>query len=92
MKIYTVTTLRELNTHGRTVGYFSDMEEAQEAVERNSCDIYESGYYPYAVVEEVEDGLYPYCPKAQWYQWNGGRYVKIPKPEGLKHVVNFSIG
>ncbi|MED2737382.1 hypothetical protein [Bacillus toyonensis] len=42
----------------RVVGAFSDIDEARKAVVNNSCDICEQTY-KYALIEEVEIGLYP---------------------------------
>ncbi|MGF7535784.1 hypothetical protein AAGG74_19185 [Bacillus mexicanus] len=42
----------------RTVGVFKDIEEARDIVENNKNDINET-IYNYAVIEEVDMGLYP---------------------------------
>lgn len=66
--IYAVTTLRydggdEMQVAGRdrcrTVGFYHDLPTAKKTVEENIGDLWEAGWYPYAVVEAVEPGLYP---------------------------------
>ena len=100
MKIYTISTIRSFDEHGnisnRVVGFYRSRALAEKVIETNSGDIYEQGYYPYAMIEEVEEGLYPYCPNALWYKWEGdkesGKYVPMDKPAILKHIVNFTMG
>lgn len=43
----------------RTVGWYKDLSIAEKVVESNACDINE-GYYDWALIEEVPEGLYPF--------------------------------
>lgn len=43
----------------RTVGLFASRESAVQCVEGNMGDLNEAGWYRWAVIEEVELGLYP---------------------------------
>jgi hypothetical protein len=78
----------------RSVGWFKTKEEAQKCVDKNYGDIFECGSYPYAVIEEIPWGLYPYCKESWWFKWSGsrktGKYIPIEKP--AKNVINFAIG
>lgn len=95
--IYTVMTYRYYDEWGpqeyRTVGYFETLQEACEAVETNVCDIYEHGYYHYAMVEDVKPGIYgstdshPIC-----YEWIDGAYRKVGKPKEFDHLTSFTMG
>jgi len=91
---YFVTTIRK-NFQCRTVGWYSELKDAEECVEKNYCDIYEDGYYPFAVIEEVKEGIYPIPGESeQWYEWDKSKeqYIKCEKPEFFKNCVNFAIG
>lgn len=59
--IYTVTTIRSKgeNRHNRTVGWYENREEAFACLDKNLGGLVEAGYYQYAVVEKVPNGLYP---------------------------------
>ena len=103
MKVYFVRTINDIDkfgtTGGRTVGYYETLEEAKKCVSENWGDIYEDGYYKYAVIEGVEPGLYRSSdPDVEplFYKWVGskakGKYRPIKKPRVLKHVVGFTIG
>lgn len=99
--IYTVTTLRNVDPNSedglgcRTVAWFSKLKDAKQCIEQNWGDICEDKYYPYAVIEEVEEGLYSANLNTWWYKWEGsvkdGSYKFIKKPDSLEHVINFSI-
>lgn len=65
LKMYFVATIQDLHSTPyplkettRVVGYFLDLEDAVECVEGNWGDLYEAGYYKYAVIEDVEPGIY----------------------------------
>lgn len=78
----------------RAVGWSKSFEYCNQSVQRNSCDIHETGYN-YAVIEEFQEGLYP-CPPRQewWYRWNPTtkRYDPVVKPYEYRHVCNFGLG
>jgi len=72
--IYFVTTIR-LNGDKRTVGYYFNFHDAQATIEGNHGDIYEEGYYQYALIEHMGSGLYPAPAQSEtWYKWEGLRY------------------
>ena len=108
MKIYLIATIkniqsateaRKAGTYGiaeieesRTIGYFLTLEDAKRVVKNNICDIHED-YYRYAVIEEVEPGLYSSTEsKSFWYRWTARGYRRIQKPSQLNQVVSFTIG
>ena len=79
----------------RVVGFYEDLETAKKAVEENWCDLYEDGYYKYAIIEEQEPGLYSTCDKPIFYKWEGtikdGGYKRIRRPSATKGFINFTI-
>ena len=67
--MYFITTISE--KHGdRCVGYVSKLEDAISIVEQNQCDLWEAGYYPYAVIEHVKEGIYQYDQDPLWFTFN----------------------
>jgi hypothetical protein len=106
--IYTVTTIlfgkKELTVgpnkgkkifailDERVVGWFEKKKDAKQCIEENWGDIYEGGSYPYAVIEECGEGLYPICLKSWWFRWRDKGYKHSRKPKSYKHVINFGIG
>ena len=106
MKVYFIATYGDIKKDKlgwlddggvrRVVGFYKDFATAERAVLENCCDLYEDGYYKYAVIEELEDGLYPYCSKPKFYKWQGdiktGGYKKIRRPKATKGFFGFTIG
>ena len=108
MKIYLIATIKDIqsateakkaDTYGiaeieesRTIGYFLTLEDAKRVVKKNICDIHED-YYRYAVIEEVEQGLYSSTEsKSFWYRWTTRGYRRIQKPSQISQIVGFTIG
>lgn len=101
VKLYFIATIRNIDFKGtigtRTVGYFEDLETAKKCVEENWGDIYEDGYYKYAVIEDVEPGLYQSAESTPiFFKWEGsikdGKYQEIERPIELKGFFGFTIG
>ena len=68
------------------------LEEAKHVVKKNICDIHED-YYKYAVIEDVEPGLYKSCDSTPiFFKWEDGGYKEIDKPTELKVFFGFTIG
>lgn len=90
--IFVVATIRR-NCQSRTIGWYSNFEEAEKAILEDHCNLWEDGYWHYASIEEVTFGVYPIPPKSeQWYRNRNEKIIKVDKPERFKIVVNFSIG
>lgn len=94
--IYTVTTVRHSLMAGkRSVGFFHELEMAEDYLENNAYDINECGYYPYAVVEEVKPGFYTFPRTEFWFRWDvdNERYIKmLEKPDRFKKSCGWSLG
>ena len=72
--IYIVTTFAKQEDNRivrqRSVGYFEQKEEAFYAVHHNVGDLNEAGYYPYATIEETEEGIYPIPANFWFFEWD----------------------
>ena len=70
-----------------TMGFYMDKDVAFDAVRSNGADINET-CYDYALVEEVEEGLYPASTTRWFFKFNKdtGKYEDIPEPDFVKHV------
>jgi len=108
--IYTVATLYIVNEkikRDRTVGWFQDKEKAIQCIRENWGDIYECGYYNYALVEKISEGLYNIGGAQEgleesWFtvepiQDEEGcvrdyNIEETNKPDFLDKVINFSMG
>ena len=101
-KIYLVATFRKIDAKygvegSRTVGWFPTKKDAVRCITENWGDIYEDGWYPYAVIEDVQPGLYMSCESTPiFFKWEGtikeGGYKKIKKPAELNNIFGFTIG
>jgi len=94
-EIYTITTIRHaLMAGSRAVGYYYDFEKADRAIRENCMDINECGYYPFAVIEPLQEGIYSFPREEHWYQWNKKKeqYEPCEKPERFKKIVCWSLG
>ena len=55
--MYYIITVR--HDDYRCIGYYKSPANAANAIERNACDMFEDGYYRYALIQWVDAGLYP---------------------------------
>ena len=51
-----------------SLGYFWDRKSAINAVHRNVTDMHKT-IYPYAVIERIEQGLFPVPKERMWFRW-----------------------
>lgn len=83
---YAITTLNlEGERRKSTVGCFPTLAEAEQCVLENWGNIYENGWYPWVVIEELIWGLYPCSQHTRWFfRWHlddeGGGYVANAPP------------
>lgn len=78
----------------RCVGIYQHLQNAIFDIGANTYDIYEDGYYPFAVIEELESdsvyGLDSEGPlKQYWFEWKDGAYKGCEKPKKFELVVGF---
>lgn len=91
--IYTITTIR-YGGDMRTVGFVYNLEAAKTIIVENYGDIYEEGYYPFALIEEVRGGIYNVNRKEFWYKWSHEthKYEPTSKPDHHQRSICFSMG
>ena len=103
MVIFTITAVEGLDAQSRCVGWFKSVEDAEKAVKENKMDFSESGSYKYAVIEKVEEGVYPFSSsdEQKWYKVEVEQnengiddilYKECDVPIEYKNISNFSIG
>lgn len=94
--IFTITTLKDDLPHrARCVGFYFTQKDAEEAVINNVNDMFEEGYYPYCVIEEMKQGIYFFPRKEIWYEWSldSNMYEKLTeKPKRFNQIACFGIG
>ena len=59
--------------YGGAWGYYWNKEDAVDAVHRNVTDIHET-IYPYAIIERLEQGLFPVPKEREWCGWDDEKY------------------
>lgn len=96
-KIYAITCMQTIEedegwpSYGASkfMGYYFDKSYAFEAVQSNSCNIFEN-LYNYAVIEEIAPGLYSF-PRKRWvfeYDDVAKAFHEIDEPKVMKIVAN----
>lgn len=101
-KIYTILVFTKLEKDKkgwpnfgseRLVGYYTNKDKAFNAIINNACDINET-CYDYALIEEVEEGLYNAAMHRYWFEYNRAKdkYEPIEEPDFVKHFSGFTIG
>ena len=93
--MYFITTVDSKDQDRRCVGYVKTFEEAEEIVTKNVCDIWET-CYDYAVIENIQEGLYQYDFHPTWYKWHklANGYIKSEPPSFAKDIcgIGYAIG
>lgn len=74
----------------RVIGYFHKLKDAKNAIKHNAGDIHEDSYN-YAVIEDIEEGIYPVADKIQFYWFNGKKYEEAEPPYCADTITNFAL-
>lgn len=61
----------------RCVGYYKHYDTAKHHMMKNHCDIFEMGYYQYAVINEIKPGIYPEVNELQWFVYDDERVFTL---------------
>lgn len=96
--IYTVTTMHfrepDYGPTPRCVAWFPSLDEARACILENRGDIWET-VYTYALIEELEPGLYPDMAAEHWFIWNHEEHAyeaTTARPAEAEQWAHFSIG
>ena len=92
--MYFITAVKD-DYDNRCVGYFKSLEKATRVLEGNYSDISESGYYPFAVIENVKEGIYQYDFRPLWFKYNKkiNRFEPSDRPSNIaNNIIGFGIG
>jgi hypothetical protein len=77
------------NIRHRSIGYYNEFKDAEEAVLNNYGDMYETEY-EFVLVEATKEGLYPTTYETQWYKWIGdsrtGKYIRFDGPNKVPYL------
>ena len=78
----------------RCFGYFLSFERAKEALETNECDMWEAGFYNFAVIEKIESGIHPHAEEMAWFKFDTEKcgFCEIPKPVETNGEYNYALG
>lgn len=99
--MYFITVIRLGNQNKvedfKTVGYVSDRNEAERCTKENANNIFEGGKYQYAMVCELETGMYPEIKDKEWYNYHveDEYWIAIDRcdaPEGLEDYKPYIMG
>lgn len=79
----------------RCWGWYKNEEDAEACIKENWTDIYEMGYYNFAIIEPFTEGPCGYCRETRYftvdYLQNDKYDVKeIERPRLFKHLIGFS--
>lgn len=77
--------IHDVIPHDRAPGYFRKLDEAFDCISKNRGDIFEDGWYNYAVIEHIKQGLYPIIEEIQWFYYdrNDGSIITVVRPHML---------
>ena len=82
-------------SHGskHTIGFSTDLEELEQALNTNALDIQEDCYH-YAFLESYTPGLYPLSTERVFYVWDRERqgFFRAKEIECFRNIFNFALG
>ena len=97
--MYFVTTLRVLDDcvidDCRTICMSNSYGYCYNGVMKNAVDMFEDGYYNYAVITFVEEGFYPSQAEQSWFKYEKGKVELLPiyrRPEEIGDYQIYIIG
>ena len=93
--MFFITTIRVCGgeiDNSRTVGYYKKYDKALSTVVYNICDIFEDGYYQYALISRLSEGLYPTPTFKKYFKYTNGYVEEIAQPEEFNKNMPYIIG
>lgn len=82
----------------RTIGFNSNYGDLYNDVMNNAVDMFECGYYQYAVISYLQEGkFYPTVVQQQWFKYiplenDNYEIITIDKPQELEGYSPYIIG
>lgn len=89
--MYFIVTIKD-EQESRCIGYESSLLTAATKILSNACDMFEDGYYRYAVILKIQKGLYGNISEQGWYQYQDNKIEEIPRPVALLTYIPYAIG
>lgn len=95
--MYFITTLRicgNIVDDCRTIGMKTSYGDCFRDVMSNAVDMFENGYYKYAVISHIDEGFYPNICEQQWFKFDEelNSITTINKPEEIGGYNPYIIG
>lgn len=77
----------------RVFGFKETFEDAEYALNHNSCDMWET-IYNYAIVEEMYPAIHPDVENRWFYKYDREKdgFFRIEEPEEFKNYTNIALG
>jgi hypothetical protein len=91
---YFITAVQEKTWDRRTFGFYFDLEDAREAVRKNTGGMDECKY-DWVVIEKFNEKIWAMGEQIQWYRWCGNNcgWTKYEtKPNFALGYINWAIG
>ena len=99
MNVFLVAVVNADPKRSRTWGWYENFEDAEKSVLNNCTDMFECGYYEYAVIEEMPEGVLAVVANEFWFQavYYAGHVMepkveRIQKPASFSGNFNFTLG
>ena len=73
----------------RCPGFFTDRQDALDALHKNALDIYEC-FFEYAVLEAYHEGIHDLTENRQFFKFDKGKggYTEIAEPAFFKQFIH----
>lgn len=77
----------------RTFGFKETFEQAERALNENTCDMHEF-MYKYAIIEEMKPAIHPDVENRWFFAWDNARkgFFRIEEPKEFEHCCNITLG
>lgn len=77
----------------RVFGFKETYEQAERALNENSCDMFEC-LYRYAVVEQMSPAIHPYVEGRWFFKWDENKhgFFQMDEPKEFANYCNIALG
>lgn len=98
MEMYFITTIgikADGSTRERTIAMYKDFDKAKIRILENACDIFENGYYKWAVISKISEGIYPldylFDKNNAWFFYNKEKNEIKELKERPKGLIDYNL-